>query len=74
VEAALTVEQRPYNPHLTLARVREAAGLRAAALFDGLRDSVIGTTPIDAITLFDSRLSSKGPTYAPLLRVPLRES
>jgi 2'-5' RNA ligase len=65
------LEERPYSPHLTLARVREASGLRPAALFDGLLDRRLGTTRIDAITLFQSKLSPNGPTYVPLLRIPV---
>jgi 2'-5' RNA ligase len=64
-------EERPYSPHLTLARVREAAGLRSAGLFEGLAERRLGTTRIDAITLFQSRLSPKGPTYVPLVRTLL---
>src|SRR5207344_3659032 len=37
-------EERPFNPHLTLARVREAAGLRAMRLFEGLEHCRTGTT------------------------------
>jgi 2'-5' RNA ligase len=65
-------EDRPLSPHLTLARVRDAAGLRSAVLFEGLEDRHIGTTRVDAITLFQSTLSPKGPTYVPLLRAALR--
>jgi 2'-5' RNA ligase len=65
-------EERAYSPHLTLARVREPAGLRTARLLEGLTESEVGTTHIDAITLFQSKLSPKGPTYTPLLRIPLR--
>jgi 2'-5' RNA ligase len=64
-------EQRVYNPHLTLARVRDAAGLRSARLLTGLTDAVVGTTRVDTITLFNSQLSSKGPTYVPLQRTRL---
>ena len=67
-------EDRAYSPHLTLARVREPAGLRTARLLEGLTGGEIGTTRIDAITLFQSKLSPKGPTYTPLLRIPLRGS
>jgi len=69
--AGVAPENRPYNPHLTLARVREAAGLRAASLLDGVHEMVLGVTPVDAITLFESRLSPKGPTYVALRRTKL---
>jgi RNA 2',3'-cyclic 3'-phosphodiesterase len=61
-------ENRAYSPHLTLARVRDPAGLRAAALLDGLQTHAFGHSTIDAITLFESRLSPKGPTYVALAR------
>lgn len=64
-------EDRAYSPHLTVARVRDAAGLKCAQLLDGLTDHPIGTTHIDAITLFQSKLSPKGPTYTPLLHTRL---
>jgi 2'-5' RNA ligase len=63
-------EERGYNPHLTLARVREPAGLRTARLLEGLADRRIGAVRIDAITLFQSTLSPKGPAYTALLRIP----
>jgi RNA 2',3'-cyclic 3'-phosphodiesterase len=64
-------DERPYNPHLTLARVREAGGLRSAALLEAVTDAVLGTTTVKAITLFESRLSPKGPTYVALQRTAL---
>ena len=64
-------EDRPYSPHLTVARVREPAGLKSAGLLDDLTDHRIGTTHIDAITLFQSKLSPKGPTYTPLVHTRL---
>jgi 2'-5' RNA ligase len=63
-------EDREYRPHLSLARVREAGGLRSRALLDGLAGT-LGTTRVEAITLFQSKLSPKGPTYMPLQRTPL---
>ena len=70
-EAGMPPEGRPFSPHLTLARVRDAARLRAATLVEPVRDLTLGTTPVDAITLFESRLSPKGPTYVALQRTPL---
>lgn len=64
-------EDRPYSPHVTLARVRQPAGLRAPTLFAGLSPS-LGKRSVDAITLFQSRLSPKGPTYTVLQRTRLQ--
>jgi 2'-5' RNA ligase len=72
VAAGVPPEDRAYSPHLTLARIREAAGLRSSALFDGLAGTILGTTHVEAITLFESRLSPEGPTYFPLQRTALR--
>ena len=69
--AGVPREERPFNPHLTLARVRDAAGLRSAPFVGSLRGISLGTTSVDAITLFESRLSPKGPTYVALARTPL---
>ena len=68
----IAVEERPYNPHLTLARVREAGGLRSAEWLEVVRDTTFGSTTVEAITLFESRLSPKGPTYVAIQRTGLR--
>ena len=65
-QIAIPPEQRAFSAHLTLARVREAAGLKSQALFAGLEDTQLGTTRVEAITLYESRLSPNGPTYLPL--------
>jgi RNA 2',3'-cyclic 3'-phosphodiesterase len=64
-------EDRAFSPHLTLARIRHAAGLDRR-VFDDLEQVVVATTRVDAVTLFESRLSPHGPTYEPLRRTPLR--
>lgn len=64
-------DDRVFSPHLTLARVREAAGLSREAVLAGLERAPVGTSRVDAITLFESRLSPQGPTYVPLQRTPL---
>jgi 2'-5' RNA ligase len=64
-------EDRPYRPHLTIARVKESGGLRARPLLKGLEDLALGVSRVEAITLFESRLSPKGPTYVPLQRTAL---
>jgi 2'-5' RNA ligase len=64
-------EDRPYTPHLTLARVREPAGLTCARLAEGLAPAALGVSRVSAVTLFESRLSPKEPTYVALQRTPL---
>ena len=64
-------EDRPYSPHLTLGRVREAGGLRPSRLFEGIAPNLV-PTQVAAITLFQSRLSPKGPTYTVLERTRLQ--
>jgi 2'-5' RNA ligase len=59
-------DSRAYRPHITLARVKDAGGLRVRGLFDGLADRAFGLSPVDAITLFESRQSSDGSVYVPL--------
>ena len=72
LETLVPAEDRPYSPHLTLARVKEPAGLSRATLFEGLATRPFGRVHVDAITLFESRLSPKGATHVPLQRTALR--
>lgn len=65
-------EDRAYRPHITLARVREPGRLRSSVLFETLAGSEIGTTRVQAITLFQSRTSPQGAVYTPLSRTPLQ--
>jgi 2'-5' RNA ligase len=74
LDTLVPAEARPYAPHLTLARVKEPAGLATAPVLEGLATRHFGRMHVDAITLFESRLSSKGPTYVPLQRTALRRS
>jgi 2'-5' RNA ligase len=70
-QANVPPDEKPYRPHLTLARVRDAAGLRSATLFEGLSGVVLGTVRVEASTLFQSKLSPKGPEYITLLKTKL---
>ena len=68
-------ERRPYSAHLTLARVKDMSrGFSYRDLRDNLhrRPADAGRCRVDAVTLFRSRVSSKGATYERLLRVPLQ--
>ena len=64
-------ESRPFNPHLTLARVRDPTGLQRVGWLQALAPPPHAAGVVDAITLFESRLSSTGPTYTVLQRTAL---
>ena len=63
--------ERDPRPHLTLARVKDPAGLRAASLLDGTEHVPLGSIPVDAVTLFESRPVRNGVEYLPVVGVPL---
>jgi 2'-5' RNA ligase len=72
LETLAPTEERVYSPHLTLARVKEPAGLRRRVLLEGLGARRFGRVHVDAITLFESRQSANGSNYLPLQRTALR--
>jgi 2'-5' RNA ligase len=70
--AGIRLEERPYSPHITLGRVREAAGwerLRDLLAHDHEREW--GTLDVAAVVLMRSDLRPNGPVYSPLARLPL---
>jgi RNA 2',3'-cyclic 3'-phosphodiesterase len=66
-------DRRSYSAHLTIARVKDVPRGASPRIRGMLADTPAdaGATGITAVTLFRSRLSPKGSTYEPLLRVPL---
>jgi 2'-5' RNA ligase len=68
---AHSTDDHDYHPHLTLGRVKNPAGLRPIQLLEGLESTVFGVVRVAAVTLFESRLSSSGPTYIALGRSEL---
>jgi 2'-5' RNA ligase len=66
-------ETRPYDPHLTIARVKDVPRQEIAAVRGILEETNAdaGGCRIDAVTLFRSQTSPRGSQYERLLRVPL---
>jgi 2'-5' RNA ligase len=66
-------EKRPYDPHLTIARVKDVPRPEIAAVRAILADtrSAAGEFRVEAVTLFKSRTSPHGAQYERLFRVPL---
>ena len=78
IEAALKKlgyppEGRPFQPHLTIGRVRQ--GDRVPAEFGKLiqeqAEKSFGQTTVDEVVVFSSRLDRAGPTYEALGHAPL---
>ncbi|HQN10382.1 MAG TPA: RNA 2',3'-cyclic phosphodiesterase [Thermoanaerobaculia bacterium] len=68
-------EERPFSPHLTLARVRDPlSGRRLAQALPSVPGEPFGTVVVGSIVLYRSDLSPAGPEYSELLRVALESN
>jgi RNA 2',3'-cyclic 3'-phosphodiesterase len=65
-------EARPFSAHLTLGRFREQGPARVRRELLALAPPEIGRCTIEAVTLYESRLSPRGAAYIPVLRSPLQ--
>lgn len=69
-------EEKPYHPHLTLARIKRDNAIVGSALLENEvleREQHLGTLTVDRLTLFQSDLDSTGATYTPLGAVLLAQ-
>ena len=68
-------ERRAFNPHLTLARMRDSASRedrsRALCVLRATQPREAMSFDVDAVALFQSTLAPGGAVYRRLLRVPL---
>jgi 2'-5' RNA ligase len=67
----VTIEERAFHPHLTLARWRKTRHADRRRLAAADRGAEVARVEVGAVTLYQSRLSSSGPTYTMLARAPL---
>lgn len=76
IALGLPAEKRVFEPHLTLGRVRSARGLEKLIAELKANADFGCSDPIEAVsvTLFESTLSSRGPTYRPLEKMLFRNS
>jgi 2'-5' RNA ligase len=71
-QAGFAVEERAFNPHITLARRRESARGGAPPGWPPTHSLTVGSAfQMRELTLFESRLSPRGPTYISLAHFPL---
>jgi 2'-5' RNA ligase len=65
-------EDRPFNPHLTLGRIRLIRHQNhLAQLMGEFRDTVFQSCRINEVVLYESILKPEGPEYLPLKGIPL---
>lgn len=70
----IAVDQAPFNPHLTIGRLRTPVRPAAvAATFEGVPRR-IGACRVDAVTLYESRLGGLSATYIAQASAPLSGS
>ena len=75
LSAGFPREERPFSPHLTLARVKDpGSGRRLAQALPSVPAEPFGTVVVDSLVLFRSDLSPAGPHYSELLRVALESN
>jgi 2'-5' RNA ligase len=67
--AGFALEDRPFRPHITLARRRESA--RGAIEWPPRTQTEAAAIPLRELVLFQSKLSPRGATYTPLATFPL---
>jgi 2'-5' RNA ligase len=67
-------EEKPFNPHLTLGRLRDGADLSALRpALQGIEIGPLGSLTVSSVTLFRSDLRPQGPNYTPLTHLPLAQ-
>lgn len=64
-------ETRPFHAHLTVGRYRGSGPVADRRLLEQVRGGELGRSMVECTTLYESRLSPHGPTYAPIAHTPL---
>jgi len=72
VPLGFTREQRPYRPHLTLARVTKRPPDEFRSLIEANTATEYGSRKAGEVVWFRSDLTPAGPVYKPIHRVKLR--
>jgi len=72
-ELGFTRENRPFSPHLTIARVRESRGIEPAIKeLSTYKDTFFGTIGVDEILLMKSVLKPTGAEYSKVAAAGLK--
>ncbi|MBK6405600.1 MAG: RNA 2',3'-cyclic phosphodiesterase [Holophagales bacterium] len=75
IAAGFRREERPFSPHLTLARVKDPdTGRRLARALETVPPEPFGVVSVSSLVLFRSELTSRGADHSELLRVAIESS
>jgi len=76
-QANIKPENRPFSPHLTIARLRNHSKpvdvIRVGKQLSQFKVGNLGFARIDQIRLYQSELKPEGPIYSPLMTIPLNQ-
>jgi 2'-5' RNA ligase len=67
----VTLDRRPFHPHLTLARWRRSRRDAARRALAAGPDTPIARVTVDHVTQYECRLTPAGPVYTALARATL---
>jgi RNA 2',3'-cyclic 3'-phosphodiesterase len=67
----IALDDRPFHPHLTLARWRESRSSSRERALTAAPQGLVARARVDGATLYQSRLSPQGPSYTALARANL---
>lgn len=71
-QLGIKMEDRPYNPHLTLGRIKHLSDIITLnSLVEQYRNSEIQVVPVNEVILYESVLQQSGPIYKPLEKFSL---
>ncbi len=65
-------DTKPFHPHVTICRIKEADRKKLNSLMRRYRESVFGEDLVDRLALISSSLTSVGPVYTVVEEFPLR--
>jgi 2'-5' RNA ligase len=68
------MEERPFSPHLTLARLKLPATAELSAFLDRMSGKNLEPFSVREFTLFQSRLTSQEAEHIPVRRYPLTDT
>lgn len=71
VDLGYEAESRPFQPHLTLGRIKHPADAGGVSTIARAPEKVYGFIDVDAVVVFMSTLRRNGPVYAPMARIEL---